>query len=136
MATPHLFRIIVPVHDLDVAAAFYAQVLGFGGERVSGGRHYFDCGGTILACYHPAGDGDGDELPPLPDHLYVAVDDLDATLAAVVDAGGHLAPGVVHGAAAGAIGRRPWGERSFYAVDPPGNRLCFVARGTEFTGRA
>jgi hypothetical protein len=36
---------------------------------------------------------------------------------------------------AGAIVRRPWGERSFYAVDPFGNKLCFVDRATLFTGR-
>jgi hypothetical protein len=30
--------------------------------------------------------------------------------------------------------KRPWGERSFYAVDPFGNRLCFVAGDTVFTG--
>jgi len=30
---------------------------------------------------------------------------------------------------------RPWGERSFYAVDPFGNPLCFVDQKTLFTGR-
>ncbi len=35
-----------------------------------------------------------------------------------------------------AIRVQPWGERSFYATDPWGNRICFVQEGTCFTGRA
>lgn len=135
MATPSLFRVIVLARDIEVASAFYAAVLGFGGERVSGGRHYFDCGGTILACSCPAGDGDAGPVKPLPDNIYLAVDDLEATLAAIEPAGGALASGEVHGEPAGAIARRPWGERSFYAIDPSGNPICFVERGSEFTGR-
>jgi glyoxalase/bleomycin resistance protein/dioxygenase superfamily protein len=29
----------------------------------------------------------------------------------------------------------PWGERSFYCLDPDGNRLCFVDAATLFLGR-
>ena len=36
----------------------------------------------------------------------------------------------------GEIGRRPWGERSFYARDPWGNPFCVVQRGTEYLGGA
>ncbi len=132
--SPRLFRIILPVTDLDRAAAFYARVLGFPGVRVSGGRHYFDCGGTILACFDPRADGDDLDLPPLPDHLYFSADDLEAIRDAIEPAGGRLAQGEVHGGPASGIARRPWGERSFYAIDPFGNRLCFVEKGTEFTG--
>ena len=46
-----LFRVILPVSDIDRAARFYGAVLGLEGVRVSNGRHYFDCGGTILACF-------------------------------------------------------------------------------------
>jgi catechol 2,3-dioxygenase-like lactoylglutathione lyase family enzyme len=134
MATPKLYRVILPVTDLEAAAAFYGAVLGAPGERVSGGRHYFDCGGTILACYDPAGDGDAGTLPPLPEHLYFSVDDLAAVRARLQEAGGKLADGDVHGEPAGGIARRPWGETSFYAADPFGNRLCFVEQGTEFLG--
>jgi hypothetical protein len=41
----------------------------------------------------------------------------------------------VHGASAGEIVVRPWGERSFYAEDLWGNGLCFVDDKTLFTGR-
>ena len=33
------------------------------------------------------------------------------------------------------IEKRPWGERSFYCLDPDGNRLCFVDEATLFRGR-
>ena len=50
---PRLFRVILPVTDIEEAKKFYELVLGIAGERVSPGRHYFDCGGTVLACYDP-----------------------------------------------------------------------------------
>ena len=39
----HLCRIILPVGDINAAAAFYGRVLGSDGQRISPGRHYFDC---------------------------------------------------------------------------------------------
>jgi hypothetical protein len=33
-------------------------------RRVSGGRHYFDCGGAILACYDALADGDPERILP------------------------------------------------------------------------
>jgi hypothetical protein len=44
-----------------------------------------------------------------------------------------LAPYLVHDSPAGEIAVRPWQERSFYAVDPWENDLCFVAEGTLYT---
>ena len=34
----------------------------------------------------------------------------------------------------GEIASRPWGERSFYMLDPFGNPLCFVDSTSVFTG--
>lgn len=53
-----LFRVIIPVGDINAAGRFYAALLGAAGERVSSGRHYFKCGGTILACWDALADGD------------------------------------------------------------------------------
>jgi len=53
-----LYRVIQPVTDIEAAARFYSAVLETPGERVSPGRHYFACGGTILACYDPVADTD------------------------------------------------------------------------------
>lgn len=124
---PSLFRVILPVGDVDRAASFYEQVLGTAGRRVSPGRHYFDCGGTILACYDAVRDGDATVPGPNPEHVYFAVDDLEAVFARCRTAGcQRLDDGPV---------QQPWGERSFYAADPFGNPLCFVDRRTVFTGR-
>ena len=132
---PHLFRVIVPVGDIERAARFYSRLLGSPGRRVSPGRHYFDCEGAILACYDPRADGDARDATPLPEPLYIAVDDLDATYAAARAAGASLSSDVVPEVGPlGQIAERPWGEQSFYAADPFANPLCFVARRTVFTG--
>jgi catechol 2,3-dioxygenase-like lactoylglutathione lyase family enzyme len=130
-----LFRVILAVSDIERAAQFYSVVLGSPGVRVSPGRHYFDCGGVILACFDPEADGDGYVPKPIPEWLYFAVDDLDAVLRSCESAGATFEPGEVHGAPSGRIAMRPWGERSFYARDPFGNGICFVDRRTVFTGR-
>jgi catechol 2,3-dioxygenase-like lactoylglutathione lyase family enzyme len=75
--TPRLFRVILPVADIEAAAAFYGRMLGVPGRRVSQGRHYFDCGGTILACYEPLADGDPARVGPNPQYLYFSAEDLD-----------------------------------------------------------
>lgn len=131
-----LFRVIVPVAELDQATRFYASVLGTAGLRVSPGRHYFDCGGVILACFSARQDGDEVDPRPNPDHLYFAVDDLEATYESCKTAGAKFAPGEVHGDPAGRIAKRPWGERSFYIHDPFGNPVCFVDSATIYTGAA
>ena len=109
MAVPRLYRVILPASDIGAAAAFYGSVLGMPGTRVSGGRHYFDCGGTILACYDALADGEPAPVGPNPEHVYFGVDDLEA----------------VHDRAAGAgcrelteVAVQPWGERSFYGARP------------------
>jgi catechol 2,3-dioxygenase-like lactoylglutathione lyase family enzyme len=132
---PKLFRIVVMVSDIDRAAPFYETVLGMVGQRVSPGRHYFDCDGTILACLDPNADADPCDVRPLPDYIYFAVDNIEATYDACQKAGAVFADGDVHGDPAGSIARRPWGERSFYAADPFGNGLCFVDRSTVFIGQ-
>src|SRR5690349_14768066 len=97
------------------------------GQRHPGARHYFDCGGVVLALIDAVAGG---RAPvPGPKSLSLAVKDLEAVhaRAAALQA---LAPYAVHGSLAGTITQRPWGERSFYAVDPWGNDVCFVEEGT------
>jgi catechol 2,3-dioxygenase-like lactoylglutathione lyase family enzyme len=132
---PRLFRVIVPVGDLERAAAFYGELLGVEGKRVSPGRHYLDCGGVILALFDPESDGDDDVAKPLPDHVYFAVGDLEVVFARAQGLGCLSKEGGDGGLAMGEIAMRPWGERSFYCVDPFGTRLCFVDDKTLFTGR-
>ena len=131
----HLFRIILPVADINAAASFYAGVLGSDGQRVSPGRHYFDCEGTILACYDPAADGDGYTAAPNPEPIYLAVSNLGGVYDACLEGGAKLAEGSPPDVGPlGQITKRPWGEESFYVNDPFGNPLCFVSRESVFTG--
>jgi len=123
---PKLFRVILPVSDIGVAERFYAELLGIPGKRVSGGRHYFDCGGTILACFDPRADGDSFDARPNPDHVYFAVNDLESAFAHAGKAGCQWIEQKIQ--------TRPWGERSFYAKDPFGNPICLVDEKTVFIG--
>ena len=129
--TTKLFRITVEVADLDQAAHFYSCLLGVAGTRIRGGRHYFDCGGVIVALLDVSLDGR--QPQPCPKALYFAVSDLEGVHDQARELGA-LAPARVHDAEAGAIVTRPWGERSFYVEDPFGNQLCFVDEATLFTG--
>ncbi len=131
---PTLFRVILPVSDIKQAAKFYGQLLDQAGMRVSEGRHYFNCGATILACFDPRADGDNQTASPNPDHIYFAVDDIEKTWTACKSAGATMQSGDIHGTPAGEIHTRPWGEKSFYVIDPFGNKICFVDRTTTFTG--
>ena len=125
---PRLYRVIIPVSNIDHAARFYTELLGIHGERVSPGRHYFDCGGTIAACFDPRADTDDFDAKPNPDHIYFAVDDL----AGVFERAKRLDCQWLEDA----IKTRPWGEHSFYARDPFGNPICFVDSTTIFSGSA
>ena len=127
---PKLFRVTVEVANLDEAATFYAKLFNTDGKRHPGARHYFDCGGVILAVLDVS---QGGMVPtPGPKSLYFAVKDLDAVHARATNLKA-LAPYKVHGQAAGEPIKRPWGERSFYVVDKWGNDLCFVEEGTLYT---
>jgi predicted enzyme related to lactoylglutathione lyase len=120
----HLFRVIMPAEGIERAVAFYAKVLGAAGERVSPERHYFRCGGTILAVVDVPLHGGA--FRPNVEHAYFAVADLKARYAIARKAGCSWIEEK--------IARRPWGEKSFYARDPSGNPICFVDERTVFTG--
>ena len=114
-----LFRVLVRVSDINQATAFYDAVLGIHGHRVSPGRHHYDCGRTEFACYDPRADGDLHDLLVTPGQtqIYFAVEDLQASFLQVKSAKGQIVQ---------EIETKPWGERTFWASDPFGNRLCFV----------
>lgn len=130
-----IFRILLPVGDIERAASFYQTLFGQAGQRVSPGRHYFDCDGVVLACFDPQADGDGYDATPLPEPLYISVDELETMFRRAEDAGAAFsaveAPDI---GKLGEIQERPWGEVSFYCSDPFGNPLCFVSADSVFTG--
>ena len=125
-----LFRVIIPVSDIETATAFYGAVLNDPGRRVSGGRHYFGSpeDGSILACYDPVADGDeiadGWRFHP-SQYIYLSTDDLERARDVCITAGAKsVTP----------IESMPWGETLFYALDPFENPIAFVEAGTEFSG--
>ena len=128
--TPKIFRVTVEVNNIEEGAAFYSKLLGMAGKRHPGARHYFNCGGVVLAVLDVAAGG----LVPVPGpkSMYFAVDDVNAVHKRAKELGA-LSKFQVHGQPAADVIQRPWGEKSFYATDPWGNELCFVQEGTLYT---
>jgi catechol 2,3-dioxygenase-like lactoylglutathione lyase family enzyme len=129
-----LFRVIMPVGDLETAVRFYSALLDQPGMRISGGRHYFRCGAVTLAVYSPAGDGDSAQPRANFGHVYFSTAHLEACYARAQAVGGLPREMGDGGLPMGEIAKRPWGERSFYVDDPFGNPLCFVDESTLFRG--
>ncbi|HWW61672.1 MAG TPA: VOC family protein, partial [Thermoanaerobaculia bacterium] len=124
---PQFFRLNVEVGNLEQAAGFYAKLLGIEGRRQPGSRSYFECGPVTLQVLQVA------QPHTAAKALYFTVADLEAIFARAKELG-CLSQESVHDAPGGGIVVRPWGERSFYALDPWGNPLCFVEQGTVYTG--
>src|SRR5260370_17825965 len=74
--SPKLFRVTLEVADLERATQLYAALFGLDGQRHPGARHYFDCGGVIVAVLHVSPGG----MPPTPGPkpLYFALADVNA----------------------------------------------------------
>ncbi len=124
---PNMFRLNVEVGNIDQAAEFYSKLFGIVGRKQAGSRCYFTCGAVTLQVVgvpHPH---------PAAKALYFTVNDLDAIFERA-KALKCLSKEDVHGVSGGAITVRPWGERSFYAVDQWENPLCFVEAGTVYPG--
>jgi predicted enzyme related to lactoylglutathione lyase len=118
-----LTRVLIRVPDIERAVSFYDRVLGTSGRRVSPGRCHYALGGVELACYDPSAEGDLHDTEQGKSYwqLYVAVDGLELAFERVRESDGHIDQ---------AISVKPWGERSFYASDPFGNRICFLDEAT------
>jgi predicted enzyme related to lactoylglutathione lyase len=129
-----LFRVIMPVTNIDAATRFYSALFEQPGFRVSNGRHYFECGGVILAVYDAMADGDRQAVRNNAEHVYFAVPDLEAVFTRAEQIGGLSKETGDGGLLMGQIARRPWGERSFYMHDPSGNPICFVDAQSIFKG--
>lgn len=127
MATPKLFRINIEVGDLAQAAKGWGELLGAEGRPQAGSRVYFTAGAVTLQVVQH------DKPRPLPSSVYFLVDELEPVHERAKKLG-WLSKEKVHGEPGGDISVRPWGERSFYVVDPWGNPLCFVQTGTTYPG--
>jgi catechol 2,3-dioxygenase-like lactoylglutathione lyase family enzyme len=127
---PQFFRLSVEVGNLDAGIEFYTTLLGFAGRKQPGSRCYYECGPVTLSVLDVSRSG---APHPAAKALYFTVKNLGAAFERA-KALGCLSQEDVHDAPGGGIVVRPWGERSFYAVDPWKNPLCFVEEGTVYTG--
>ena len=128
---PQFFRLNIEVGDLEKAHDFYTKLLGIQGRKQPGARVYFDAGPVILQVVDTSSSGNAPHTAAKA--LYFTVQDLEAAFARAKELG-CLSQETVHDAPGGGIVVRPWGERSFYALDPWGNPLCFVEEGTVYAG--
>jgi len=128
---PQFFRLNIEVGDLKSAISFYAKLLGIEGRRQAGSRCYFECGPVTLQVLDVSSEC---QPHPAAKALYFTVNDLEAVYERAKPLN-CLSREEVHDAPGGGIVVRPWGERSFYALDPWRNPLCFVEEGTVYTGR-
>ena len=120
-----IFRIAIPASDIERSREFYETVLSIAADDTVPSRIYFHCGDVILAVIDWSVEAQG-PLQPTPDDIYFATGDLDSVFERAAAAGA---------LEVSSIKQRPWGERSFYCLDPDGNRLCFVDDSTLFLGR-
>ena len=119
-----VFRIAIPASQISTSRRFYETLLGLEADDTVPSRIYFHCGDVILAVIDWAVEP-LDAFRPTPEYLCFATHELDAVYErAVTAAARELSP----------VETRPWGERSFYCLDPDGNRLCFVDDSTLFLG--
>ena len=120
-----VFRIAIPASHIDLSRVFYESVLALDADDTVPSRLYFHCGEVIMALIDWTVEARG-PFQSTPDNLYFATEELDAVHERALAAGARqVSP----------IEQRPWGERSFYCLDPDGNRLCFVDETTLFLGR-
>ena len=120
-----IFRIAIPASDIERSRDFYEAVLSMAADDTVPSRLYFHCGDLILAVIDWSVEAQGPPQPT-PDDMYFATGDLDSVYERALTAGAREVS---------SIKQRPWGERSFYCLDPDGNRLCFVDDSTLFLGR-
>lgn len=127
---PVLFRVTLEVNHLERARAFYEELLGMKGKKLPGSRVHFDCGQSVLQIADVSASGPSH---PCARSVSFAVPNLDAVHKRAKKLK-CLSVELVHDRPGGAIYKRPWGEKSFYADDPWFNSLCFVQAGTEDRG--
>lgn len=134
----NLCKVILPTTSMGRAEAFFQELLGHEADTFVPNRHFFRCDSCELALVNPTEHAVSHELEPKPflpnpEVVYFAVSDLDATYESAQKL--HMQPLPADDVEEG-IQTRPWGERSFYGLDPSGNPICFVDDQTLFTGSA
>lgn len=118
----NLYKVVLPVSDMDQAETFYLQLLGLSGRRISSEEYHFDCGDVVLCCRHPDSEAEPSPVSRSLKQVYLAVEDLDAVFEKAKTSGCSALDQEMR--------TQPWGDRSFVAQDPFGNTIVFVDEGT------
>ncbi len=131
-----LRNVVLPTTSLGRAGAFYEELFGMDMDTVVPNRHFLRCESCQFTLVNPLEHATAHELPrgefrPNPEIVYFAVDDLDSTFERAQKL--RMKPPRSEDGAAG-IQTYPWGERSFYGLDPSGNPICLVDDCTLYTG--
>jgi uncharacterized protein len=122
-----LFRVSIPVRDLELATRFYSSLLGIAGERVAPGWHYFRYGQALLACHDAAAEG-GRPAAGHAEPLCLGVDEpLEQLLIRATEIGAQQLDRTIQ--------RLPTGEVAVRMRDPFGNALWLIDSRTMFWGR-
>ena len=123
-----LYRVTIPVSNIEEATRFYRGLLGKDGVRVSPGWHYIDFDGLVLALHDASAEDDTPAEAPHTAPLYIAVDELLTQIR-----GRAMALGAKQIDAE--IRLLPNREEGFLLSDPFGNRLCMVKAASVQHGR-
>ena len=132
----NLCKVILPTTSLGRADAFFEEMLGLEVNTFVPNRHFLYCDSCELSLVNPIEHSKSHELAQKdfrsnPELVYFGVSDLDACY----ERAQKLRMKPLHDDHVGeGIQVRPWGERSFYGLDPSGNPICFVDDQTLFTG--
>ena len=117
-----LYQVVLSVSDIDQAEQFYSHLLGTPGRRVSPGQHHFECGGVILICNDLSTEGDSSQTSSSPHRFIFVVEDIEAVFERAQSGG--------CASVDEQILSQPWGERSFFSVDPFKHSLGFMDETT------
>lgn len=127
MAVRSLFPILL-VRDLPALVRFYESALDAAVAYRFGDDDHDDYVSLQVGAVSLGIGRDPDALPPLPGDrlaLWFYVDDVDATFAAWLDAGGHVEQPPAD---------MPWGERVAQVRDPAGNLVNLGAEARPAAG--
>lgn len=131
-----LADVVLPTTNMGRAQGFYEELLGVDADASVPNRHVFYLDSCQLSLVNPAEHAHGlDEAPfrPNPEILYFAVPDLDASWERAQKLG--MRPLAGDPDVGNGIQTHPWGERSFYGLDPSGNPISCVDDQTLYRGR-
>jgi predicted enzyme related to lactoylglutathione lyase len=117
-----LYKVVIPVSDLEQAKTYYLHLLGVNGRRMSPREYHYDCGNVVLCCRHPGSEGDPTPVSRSFQQVHLAVEDVEAVFEKAKTAGGCALDQEIRA--------EPWGDRSFVAQDPFGNTLVFSDQET------